>query len=599
MNNIKDRGANTEEYWRLHSLETKQDKTVRELLTDMRRVYNRAMSDIDKEIEAFYGRYATENGLTMQEVHRLLDPSQLRSAKEELRRYYEFADPKKINPQMSTAYRAKLHELESRMRISRLEEIKARLENIMVRLGAAEKEKFSQCMEKIYAESHSLASFSIDSSLGFSAGYTAPSNEVLNKAIQEKWLGRNFSESIWTNKGKLLESIQTDLLSGIALGYNPRKIASAMHKSIGTSYRNCEVLARTESLHFANAATETAYKEHGVEKYQFVCGLDERTCPVCGELDGQVFELKYKQEGVNYPVMHPQCRCSTVPFWDDDISKLFDDAQRVARDDGGELYEVPADMTYAQWKSFNKFTEAKSIHEATNFAKNILKIKNVNYGNLPLEAVNDWNKGLLENFKKFPEIRKNINFVGECHARNDGIVENLLKSVTTKSESYIRNLVDRKFPISVNGFATYAQSLRMTGIKEVDDFAGITLNSGCMKNGYKDFIKSLESNVVTKWSPKGTANTKALLDHEIGHQIDNFLGLSNDENILNLYNSLTHEQLTESLCSYSWNNHNSVPVREFIAEAWSEYNSGNPRELAVAVGRIIEEKYKAWKVKKH
>lgn len=353
MNNIKDRGANTEEYWKLrtHRLETMQEKTVSELLSDMKSLYKKAMSDIDKDVEAFYGRYATENGVSMQEARRILDPDKLRSAKEELRRYYEFADPKKINPKMAKAYRARLHELESKMRISRLEEIKARLEHIMIRLADAEEKAFFQTMGKIYADSHSLASYSLDSTLGFSAGYIAPSNEVLNKVVHEKWLGRNFSESIWTSKGKLLESIQTDLLSGIALGYNPRKIASSMHKSTGTSYRNCEVLARTESLHFANAATETAYKEHGVEKYQFVCGLDERTCPRCGKLDGQVFELKYKQEGVDYPVIHPQCRCSTVPFWDDDISKLFEDAQRVARDDGGKLYEVPADMTYEQWKN--------------------------------------------------------------------------------------------------------------------------------------------------------------------------------------------------------------------------------------------------------
>lgn len=348
MNNIKDRGANTEEYWklRLHRLETMQEKTASELLTDMRKVYDRAMSDLEKEIQAFYGRYATENGLTMQEVHKRLDPKQLKSAREEIKKYYEFADPKQMNPQIAKAYRDKLRFLSARAYMSRLEEIKMRLENIMVRLAAKEEEDYTQKLGKIYSESHSQTSYTIDKTFGFSEGYSAPSNETLNKALQEKWLGRNFSENIWKNKGRLLDSIQSDLLSGIALGHNPRKIAEDMEKTMHSGYKNCERLARTETLHFMNQATKDAYKEHGVEKYEYICGLDERTCLICGELDGKVFELKYAEEGVNYPVMHPNCRCSTV-IAKDDIDRLF---ESFDKENG---FEVPEKMTYSEWKEKN------------------------------------------------------------------------------------------------------------------------------------------------------------------------------------------------------------------------------------------------------
>lgn len=309
MDNIKDRGANTEEYWklRLHRLETMQEKTAGELLTDMRKVYQNAMSDLDKEIQAFYGRYAKENGLTMQEVHKRLNPKELDKAIVEIKRYYEFADPTKMNPQMAQSYRDKLRLLSARAYMSRLEEVKMRLENIMVRLAAKEEADYTQKLGKIYAETHSRTSYTIDKTLGFSEGYSAPSDRTLNKALQEKWLGRNFSENIWTSKGRLLNFIQTDLLSGIALGHNPRKIAEAMEKSMNADYKNCERLARTETLHFMNQATLDAYKEHGVEQYEYICGLDERTCPICGELDGKVFDVRYKEEGVNYPVMHPNC----------------------------------------------------------------------------------------------------------------------------------------------------------------------------------------------------------------------------------------------------------------------------------------------------
>ena len=46
--------------------------------------FNVTVGDIKKEIESFYGRYAENNNLTLQEVHKRLNPSELKSAKEEI-----------------------------------------------------------------------------------------------------------------------------------------------------------------------------------------------------------------------------------------------------------------------------------------------------------------------------------------------------------------------------------------------------------------------------------------------------------------------------------------------------------------------------------
>ena len=37
-------------------------------------------------------------------------------------------------------------------------------------------------------------------------------------------------------------------------------------------------------------------------------------------------------------------------FEPDEIDEMFDDAQRVARDENSELYYVPASMTYKEWE---------------------------------------------------------------------------------------------------------------------------------------------------------------------------------------------------------------------------------------------------------
>ena len=96
------------------------------------------------------------------------------------------------------------------------------------------------------------------------------------------------------------------------------------------------------------SVTLSIYKEDGVEKYQILATLDNRTCDICGELDGQVYWVKKAKIGVNYPPFHQNCRCTTIPYYDDiDLT----DQTRVARDPAtGTTYEVPAEMTYKEWK---------------------------------------------------------------------------------------------------------------------------------------------------------------------------------------------------------------------------------------------------------
>lgn len=90
------------------------------------------------------------------------------------------------------------------------------------------------------------------------------------------------------------------------------------------------------------------YAEDGVEKYQILSTLDCETCDKCANMDGNIFFISDAKSGANLPPFHQGCRCTIVPYYDDtDLA----DQTRVARDpETGKTYEVPADMTYADWK---------------------------------------------------------------------------------------------------------------------------------------------------------------------------------------------------------------------------------------------------------
>jgi hypothetical protein len=65
---------------------------------------------------------------------------------------------------------------------------------------------------------------------------------------------------------------------------------------------------------------------------------------VCGSYDGKVFKTSEFDAGVTAPPIHPRCRCTTVPHFDDL------DGERIARDEEGKNYYVPSDTKYEEWK---------------------------------------------------------------------------------------------------------------------------------------------------------------------------------------------------------------------------------------------------------
>ena len=101
---------------------------------------------------------------------------------------------------------------------------------------------------------------------------------------------------------------------------------------------------QTETNGIQAQATLDEYQDDNIKKYRYLATLEVHTCPICGELDGKVFLVKDAEKGVNYPTMHPHCRCTTVPA-------LEKGGKRYARDiETGKGYEVESSQTFKDWR---------------------------------------------------------------------------------------------------------------------------------------------------------------------------------------------------------------------------------------------------------
>ena len=127
-------------------------------------------------------------------------------------------------------------------------------------------------------------------------------------------------------------------MSGESLTKTSRKLAEQFE----VEKFHATMLIHTKTAHIQAKADFAAYEELGAEEYKYLATLDYATCSVCQPLDGMVFKLSEAREGVNYPVMHPRCRCTTT------INTDY--VNRRARNPlTGKSELVRGDMNYREW----------------------------------------------------------------------------------------------------------------------------------------------------------------------------------------------------------------------------------------------------------
>jgi SPP1 gp7 family putative phage head morphogenesis protein len=69
-------------------------------------------------------------------------------------------------------------------------------------------------------------------------------------------------------------------------------------------------IARTETTRASNEGAVARYKEAGITEIGWVASMSDRTCPICENLNGQIFPI----DSPTKPPAHNMCRCTTVPI---------------------------------------------------------------------------------------------------------------------------------------------------------------------------------------------------------------------------------------------------------------------------------------------
>jgi SPP1 gp7 family putative phage head morphogenesis protein len=225
-----------------------------------------------------------------------------------------------------------------------------RISEIVRELDESKLEYFADDLADIWESATFRTAFALDSYFIIKA-FTRPNAALINEATARTWRSLGYDRWFNVRDEQTLETIDKVLRRGVALGQNPKIIGRDLAEALDTDRKSSVRLARSLFADTANAATLHGYGEHGIDKYKYLATLSERTCETCGALDGKVFNRSDAEPGINYPIMHPNCRCTTTAYFEDDEPS---DIGRIAYEPGkgqGGRYTVPADTTYAEWRA--------------------------------------------------------------------------------------------------------------------------------------------------------------------------------------------------------------------------------------------------------
>ena len=347
--------------------------------------YRKAQREIESQISVWYQRFAVNNGITMQEARRLLTSGELAELKWDVNEYIKYGQQNAIDGK----WMKQLENASAKAHISRLEALKLQVQQQVEIVFGNQLDGIDKAMRAVYSAGYLHTAFEIQKGTGVGYTLAAFNQTLIDKILNRPWApdGKNFSDRVWSNKQKLINELNTTLTQGIILGKDPGKIINTMSKKLDVSKTAAGRLVMTESAAFASRGQEDCFKELGVEEYEIVATLDSHTSEICQDMDGKVFKMSERQIGVNAPPFHVNCRTTTVPYFNDEWNK---NAERAARDENGDIYYVPDDMTYKEWDL--KFVENergyKGIERSTQINRKIIysndydkKFENLNENN--------------------------------------------------------------------------------------------------------------------------------------------------------------------------------------------------------------------------
>lgn len=285
-------------YWeeRRKRLDASMAKDEKRLFAKLATYYDREAARLDREIAAYYAKYGEQDVIAYRVLLQNLSDADRQLLLERMdafaEKYPEYAH---LLPVRTSIYK-----------LNRLEGLRQSIAMQQLEMGAQEQKQakaFFQRMALRYA--NASAEY-----LGFGKQFYSVDHDAIQRILGNAWCNaKDFSARIWENRQRLAQTLQTDFVNAFIRGDSYQRISWMMRQKFqNVSKSNMERLVFTEDTYLAAESSVMPFSQY-YDRYLYECA-DGNACAICRALQGESFPIRDRMSGLNFPPMHPWCRCT-------------------------------------------------------------------------------------------------------------------------------------------------------------------------------------------------------------------------------------------------------------------------------------------------
>ncbi len=418
-----------EDYWKKRFLKDKAaavNISEQYLAKEQKKHFTAAAKEITEQIEDMYQSFADQEHITLAEAKRRITKADFKKIDFEKLTEYQIDRNRELKKKKArlpgdvvaaiekqhSRFESGLRTFTKKGQITYLSLLQQNINKALLDLYDKNQMSIYDFLADGYESAYYRSVFNIQKGLGFGKDFAALNRRAVEQAVLTTYRKSNYSRRLYAHCRNFSKDFKENLIAGMIRGENMDRMAARISRRLSVAASSARRLVRTETAYIYEQAAAAAYRECGIEQYEFLATLDYRTSPVCQELDGKVFSVKDAMPGKNYPPMHPNCRSTTVCHFDNDTA-----TERIAKDKSGRYYEVQSDMTYEQWRSASgkpelllTGREKYALNKYTGF-----QAYHINWklrGGHKISGLNEKEKEMVDNLNraldKFPDFKGDL-----------------------------------------------------------------------------------------------------------------------------------------------------------------------------------------------
>lgn len=294
-------------YWqrRQNMADAAMERDERALSKRVEQAYTRELKGLEREIASYYQRYGEDNVIAYRRLMETMDPVDRDLLIRDCDKFLA------VHPDMQSIVDVR----KSIYKLNRLEGLQASARvhfyNVTFEVsGYVDKHILQQSLRGANTAAEAM---------GFGRAFYSMDSDAVRRFVDTVWTGNtSYSQRIWDNTETLASYVAQDMSKALARGDSYQRIAKALEKRfVDVPQSSLMRLVYTEGTYVSRMAQAEELRREGFDSYTMQVVHDGRTCEQCHGVEGKTFRFEDMQVGVNFPPLHPYCRCQIAPAVDD------------------------------------------------------------------------------------------------------------------------------------------------------------------------------------------------------------------------------------------------------------------------------------------